>query len=173
MDHQVPEQSLRVDSNMSLSSINFFEGVETADSAYARARNRLAVDNQCAWFSVTPSSAPSRPTRDAQNAPDAPFLSPTPEIVIDGLPPGKFARQHAPLRPRLNDVQDGIQNVVSQVVLPASTGRKVTFDLFPLGVRQVGVVALLAHGSDKSFSEKLAGFIRKRGGLPSVFGNGC
>jgi hypothetical protein len=59
--------------------------------------------------------------------------------------------------------QDGIQNMVSQVVLSAPTRRQVTLDLFPLGARLigsrgVGAIALLAHGSDKSFSEKLAGF---------------
>jgi hypothetical protein len=118
---------------MSFPTIDLFEGVEAADSAYSRRRNRLAVDNQRAWFSMPSGSAPSRPTRDAQDASDAPFLSPAPKIVVDGLPLGKLAGQHAPLRPRLNDVQDCIQNVVSQVVLSASIGRKVSLDLFPLG----------------------------------------
>ncbi len=54
-------------------------------------RHRPAARDQCAWLYVPPSSAPSRPACDAQNASDAPFLSPPPEIVMCGLPSGKLA----------------------------------------------------------------------------------
>jgi hypothetical protein len=173
MNDKTPEQSLHINCDMSFSALDLFEGVEAADSTCSRRRNRLAVYDQRTWFSMPPSSAPSRPTRDAQDAPDASFLAPPPEVVVGRLPRSEPAGQHAPLRSRLNDIQDGIQNVIPQVVLPASSGGKITFDLLPLGVRQVGAIALLAHGLGKSFSGKLAGFVRKRGGLPSVFESRC
>ena len=60
--------------------------------------------------------------------------------------------------------------MIPQGVASLATGREITADLFPLGVRQVGVVALLAHGSGKSFSEEIADSFRKRDGLPSFLG---
>jgi hypothetical protein len=59
VDDQAPEQSLRVNSNMSFSPVYLLESVEAADSAYSRARNRLAVDNQRTWFSGPTGPAPS------------------------------------------------------------------------------------------------------------------
>ena len=51
---------------------------------------------------------------------------------MGGPPSGKLAGQHAPLGTCFNNVRDCIQNVVSQVILAAPTGRKVPLDLFPL-----------------------------------------
>ncbi len=156
-----------------LASVDLLVGVKTADSAHPRAGDRLAVNNQCAGLAVAPFPAPGRPTRNAQNTPDTSFLSPSSEVVVNGLPRGKSTGQHAPLSARFDNIQDCVQDVVSEVVLPAASGRKIAADFFPLGVRHVGVVALLAHGSGKSFSEEIVHSSRKRGGLPSVFENGC
>jgi hypothetical protein len=173
MDDQAPEQALRIDDNMSFPTIDLFEGVEAADSAHSRRRNRLAVDNQGTWFSVPPGSAPDRPRRNAQKALDSSLLSPSTEVVIHGLPRRKFSGQHPPLRSSFDHIQHRVQHVVPEMVTPFATGCKIAADLVPLGVRHVGVVALLAHGSGESFSEKIADSSRKRGGLPSVFGDRC
>ena len=148
-------------------------GVETTNSAHARAGNRLTVYDQRAWLPVAALPPAGRPTRDAQKTPDTPFLAPPPEIVVHRLPGGKFSGQHAPLRSRFDHVQNCIQHVIPEAVAASALGCKIAANLLPLGVRHVGVIALLSHGSGESFFGKVADSFRKRGGLPSVFGEGC
>lgn len=173
MDDQAPKQSLRIDSNMPFSAIDLFEGVEAADSSHSGAWNRLAVDNQRAGSPVATRSAPDCAGGNAQNAQDTSFLAPSAKVVVHGLPLGKLAGQHAPLRSCFDHVQDCIQHVVAKGVAAFATGGEIAADLFPLGVRQVGAIALLAHGFGESFSEEIVDSFRKRGGLPSVFGYDC
>lgn len=182
MNDQAPKQSLRTGSNMSLPAIDLFEGVETADSAHSGAWNRLTVDNQCAGLPVATRSAPDctggngqevmvkmhriRPSSRHRRSPPA-------KVVVRGPPLSKFSGQHPPLGSCFDHEQDCIQHVVAKRGASLAAGRKIAADLFPLGAERVVAIALLAHGSGKSFSEEIVDSFRKRGGLPSVLGPYC
>ena len=71
--------------------------------------------------------------------------SPGAEAVVDAGPRGEAVWQRSPLAPRLDDVEERIEHAARAVAseLYAVEERR---DSFPLGVRQVGAEASLAHG---------------------------
>src|SRR5690606_1326614 len=82
---------------------------------------------------------------------------PLAEVVVDRRPRGELTREVSPLAARLSEVEEGVEDVAAQVILPFALPVEEGFDSFPLGVRQVGAVAssgarrvLLGHGVGRS-----------------------
>jgi len=75
---------------------------------------------------------------------------PLAEVVVDGEPGRKIMRKHPPGATGLGDIEDGIDNAAAFMFEGTSHGTVIgnqRFDHFPLGVGEVGRVAVFLRHS--------------------------
>ena len=96
-----------------------------------------------------------------------PSVFPLAEVVVNGWPGRKAARQHTPMTSHFDQVELSVQDVSPAVVAPMVSCVEKCLDLLPLGVRQTGAI-VFAHSFGSVFGEK-GTHHRKRGGLPFVY----
>jgi len=135
---------------MTLSSFNPFSCIEAALFAPApRSLDRLRVDDRSRGTGVASSLDPCYAPQSVVQPLEEAVLLPRSEVVVYRRPRGELPRQHAPLAAGLDQVEHGIQDVAAKIVFASALPVEERFDKLPLGVRQVGAIALM-HGSDKS-----------------------
>jgi hypothetical protein len=147
--HHGPQQPQRVNDNMAFSPVDAVFSVIAALAAPTCRLDRLAIDDGETWGGLPASLQADDLAQRRVHAPDKPALLPSTEVVVDGLPGGELTWEHAPLAAGLQQVEDGVEDGASQVVLSLALVMEQGFDNFLLGVGQVGAIALV-HGFGRS-----------------------
>src|SRR4051794_24064093 len=95
---------------MALASLHLFIWVESFFATHFCRLDTLAIHTTDTWFSLTPSLGPDIAAQERVDVLPRAVITPSSIILPDVIPGREIARQHSPLTPGSDPIEDGVQH---------------------------------------------------------------